>query len=267
MSQYSNNQFAVVTGGSSGIGYELAMQFVEHGYDVLIAAEDDGIHQAAKRLQSGKASVQAVQVDLATHEGNNKLYEEIKNVGRSVDAIALNAGVGMSGHFIESDMDELMNLINVNIMSPVHLARLIVPDMVRRNQGKILITSSIAATMPTPFETIYGPSKVFLLAFANSLRSELKDTDVKVTALMPGATETNFFHRAGMDDTKIGAAKKDDAADVARDGFQALMKGDHHIIAHSLKAKIQGLLGEFLPEAVSGAMHRKQSEPGSATKN
>lgn len=160
-----------------------------------------------------------------------------------------------------------MNLINVNVMSPVHLARLVLPDMVSRNEGKILITSSIAATMPTPFEAIYGASKVFLLAFADSLRSELKNTDIKVTALMPGATDTNFFQRAGMEDTKLGAAKKDDPADVAHDGFEALMKGDHHIISHSLKSKMQGMLGEILPESVSASMHRKQSEPGSALKN
>ena len=262
----TSSNFAVVTGGSSGIGYELARQFLENGYDVLIAAEDDGIKTAAQQLRTFGGDVQAVQADLATHAGNQELYKAIQAAGRPVDALALNAGVGVGGPFVESEMDALMNMIDVNVMAPVHLARLLVPDMVRRNAGRILITSSIAATMPTPFETVYGATKVFLLSFADGLRSELKDTEITVTALMPGATETNFFHRAGLDDTKIGQAKKDDPAAVAKDGFDALMKGDHHIISHSFKSKMQGMLGEFLPEAVSAQMHRKQSEPRSASK-
>jgi uncharacterized protein len=257
--------FAVVTGASSGIGYELANQFAQHGFDLLIAAEDGGIVDAARTLQGQGASVQSVQVDIATTEGVEELYAKIGATGRPVDAIALNAGVGVGGDFVrKTDLQDELRLIALNVTSPVHLAKRVLKDMVGRGQGKVLFTSSIAAVMPAPFEAVYGASKAFLLSFAEALRNELKDTGVTVTALMPGPTETNFFHRAGMDDTKVGASKKDDPAEVARQGFEALMAGDDHVLAGSLKVKAQGMASEILPETVKAGMHRRLAEPGSA---
>jgi short-subunit dehydrogenase len=184
-----------------------------------------------------------------------------------VDAIAINAGVGVGGDFARTTaLEDELNLIALNVTSSVHLAKRVVREMVARKQGRILFTASIAGTMPAPFEAVYGASKAFLLSFSEALRNELKDTGVTVTALMPGATETNFFHRAGMDDTKVGASEKDSAAEVARDGFKALMAGEDKVIAGAFKNKLEGGLGaRILPETVKAEIHRKMAEPGSAS--
>jgi uncharacterized protein len=212
--------------------------------------------------------VKSVQIDLAQFEGVEKLHETIQNFDRPVDAIAINAGVGVGGEFARhTKLEDELNLISLNVTSSVHLAKRVVRDMVNRKKGKILFTSSIAGTMPAPFEAVYGASKAFLLSFSEAIRNELVDTGVTVTALMPGATETNFFRRAGMLDTKVGAAEKDSAADVARDGYEALMAGEDKVIAGSFKNKIEGGFGaRFLPETVTASIHRKMAEPGSAEK-
>jgi uncharacterized protein len=266
MTSSSTKQFAVVTGASSGIGYELARQFAQNGFDLLITADGDGIHEAARELQSLGTDVQAVQVDLAAHDGVHQLQSAIRSTGRPVDAIAINAGVGVSGRFVETDLTTEMNMVRLNVLSSLHLAKYIVKDMVARGSGRILFTSSIAATMPTPYETVYGATKAFVRSLSEGLREELKDTGVTVTALMPGATETNFFHRAGADDTKLGASEKDDAAEVAKEGFEALMAGKDHVIAGALKNKLQAAAGQVLPDPLVAKAHASQSAPGSATK-
>jgi short-subunit dehydrogenase len=267
MTNTSPRPFAVVTGASSGIGYELAKQFAEHGYDLLIASAGDRINQAEKNLEMLGVHVEAVQADLATSEGVEQLYGRIEESGRPVDAIAINAGVGVSGEFArDTDLEAELNLIRLNVISPVHLAKRVLKDMVARGQGRVLFTSSIAGTMPAPFEAVYGASKAFLSSFSQAIRNELKDTGVTVTALMPGATETDFFHRAGMDDTQVGASEKDDPGEVARDGYEALMAGKDHVVAGSFKNKMQAAAGHALPDPVVANFHRKQSEPGSAEK-
>jgi len=266
MTETSTKPFAVVTGASSGIGFELAKQFAENGFDLLICSAGPNIEKAAEELRGLGSKVEAVQADLATHEGNEQLYSAIRSSGRALDAIAINAGVGVSGEFASNDLDAELNLIRLNVISPVHLTKRVLPDMIARRAGRILFTSSIAGTMPAPFEAVYGASKAFLSSFAQAIRNELKDTGVTVTALMPGATETNFFHRAGMDDTKLGVSEKDDPAEVARDGFEALMAGKDHVVAGSFKNKLQAAAGHALPDPVVAEFHRKQSEPGSADK-
>jgi short-subunit dehydrogenase len=255
---------AVVTGASSGIGYELARQFAQNGFDLLIVAEDGTIHDAASSLQTIGAEVQAVQADLADYTGVEKLHQAIQSNGRPVDALAINAGVGVYGDFTrETNLRDELNLINLNVTSAVHLAKLVLPEMVSRKSGRVLFTSSIAATMPGPLYATYAASKAFLLSFSEALREELKDTGVTVTALMPGATETNFFARAGMGATKVGQAEKDDPAEVAREGFEAMMEGRDKVIAGSFKNKVQATLGGMLPETVQAGIHRKQLEPSS----
>lgn len=267
MENTSSKPFAVVTGGSSGIGLELAKQFASHGYDLLLtAARADGLAKAAQLVQSLGASVVTVGADLAEYDGVEQVYAAIKATGRPVDAIAINAGVGVGGDFRETDLLEEMNIVKLNCGSTVHLAKRVVPDMAARGSGRILFTASVASLMPAPFEAVYGASKAFVFSFSEALRNELKDTGVTVTALLPGPTETDFFHRADMDDTKVGQSKKDDPADVARDGFEALMAGKDKVIAGSLKTKAQGLAVELVPPTVSAEVHRKMSEPGSGEK-
>jgi short-subunit dehydrogenase len=256
------DRFAVVTGASSGIGLELAKQFAEHGFDVLVAAEDAGISDAASALRGYGVEARAVQVDLARYEGVEELAAHID---RPIDAIALNAGVGVGGDFRETDLDAELRLIRLNVDSVVHLTKRVLPSMTARGEGRLLYTASIASTMPAPFEAVYGASKAFVLSFAEAIRNEVKDTGVTVTALMPGPTETEFFARADMLDTKVGADdSKDDPALVARQGFEALMKGDDAVVAGTLSTRLQGRINELLPETVKAAMHRRMSEPGSA---
>jgi short-subunit dehydrogenase len=257
---------AVVTGASSGIGYELAREFAEHDFDLLIAAEDAGIDAAAARLRrDGGPSVDAVRTDLATPEGVELLYQRIGGTGRPVDAIAINAGRGAGGDFArDTDLADELEIVDLNVRSTVHLAKRVVPDMVSRGSGRVLFTSSIASAMPGSFQAVYNASKSFVQSFAEALRNELKDTGVTVTSLMPGATDTEFFDRADMLDTKFGAADKDDPATVAKQGYEALMAGDDHVVAGSFKNKVQAVAAKVMPDKAKAEMHRRMAEPGSA---
>jgi short-subunit dehydrogenase len=271
MDTNATKPFAVVTGASSGIGLELAKEFASNGFDVLIAAEDTELSGAVGALQGLGAEVEAVQVDLATPGGVEELYSRIKATGRPVDAIALNAGIGAGGSFAGPDADRTdlaqeLQIVDLNVRSTVHLSKLVITDMVQRNEGRVLFTSSIASTMPGAFQAVYNASKSFVQSFALALRNEVKDTGVTITSLMPGPTDTEFFERADMLDTKVGAGEKDDPADVARDGFEALMAGEERVVSHSAKTKAQGRGSRFLPDSAKAEMHRKMAEPGSAKK-
>ena len=256
----------MVTGASSGIGYELAKQFAEHGYDLLIAAEDDQIEQAAADLRrDGQNQVLPVRADLATYEGVEKLYAAIVETGRPVDAIALNAGRGIGGDFAtQTNLQDELNVIDVNVTSTVHLAKRVLPDMIARDAGDVLFTSSIASMMPGTYQAVYNASKSFVQSFAEALRNELKDTNVTITSLMPGPTDTQFFERADMMDTKVGQSSKDDPAVVAKQGFEALMKGKEKVVAGSVMTKVQGAASKVMPDAAKAQMHRKMAEPGGA---
>jgi short-subunit dehydrogenase len=255
----------VVTGASSGIGLELAKVFAENGFDLLINAENGGLEIAAEQLRAAGAQVQPVQADLSRYDGVEQLYAAITSTGRPVSAAALNAGVGQGGAFIDTDLADEIEIIDVNITSTVHLAKRLLKDMVKRDDGRVLITSSIASTMPGSFQAVYNASKSFLQSFALALQNELKDTNVVITSLMPGPTDTNFFHRADMDDTKIGQASKDDPAQVAQQGFDALMAGKDKMIAGSAKTKAQGFANKVLPDKLKAGAHRQMAEPGSGS--
>jgi len=260
-----NKQLAVVTGASSGIGFELAKILAEEGFDLLIAAEDAELTTALEELKGSGANVEAHRVDLATEAGVIELYRHIQNAGRAVDVLALNAGIGAGGAFAtETELADELKLIDLNVRSTVHLCKLVVADMVERDEGRILFTSSIASTMPGPFQAVYNASKSFVQSFALAIRNELKDTGISVTSLMPGATETEFFERAEMEDTKVGAAEKDDPAEVARQGYDALMAGKEKVVGGSFKNKVQTVAGKVIPDSKKAEMHRQMAEPGSA---
>jgi short-subunit dehydrogenase len=261
----NGRRFAVVTGASSGIGFELARQFATNGFDVLAVAEDERLEGAAAAILDAGTEVMPVRADLATYDGVEELCAAIERAGRPVDAVAINAGVGVGGDFARgTELDAELDVIRLNVLSTVHLAKRVVPGMVARGEGRILFTASIAATMPAAFTAVYGASKAFVLSFAEALREELKDSGVTVTALLPGPTETDFFRRAGMGDTRVGTEPKDDPAVVARHGFEALMAGRHAVVAGSARSKMQGRLNELLPEPLKARMHRRLAEPGSA---
>jgi short-subunit dehydrogenase len=261
----SSRPLAVVTGASSGIGFELARVFAEEGFDLLIAAEDEELEPACRELNQMTASVEAARVDLANPEGVERLFERIQAGARPVDALALNAGIGAGGAFAtETELSDELKLIDLNVRSTVHLCKLVVAGMVERDQGRILFTSSVASTMPGAFQAVYNASKSFVQSFALALRNELKETGVTVTSLMPGPTDTEFFARAEMEDTRVGAGDKDDPAEVARQGYEALMEGKERVVGGSFKNKLQVAASRVLPDSEKAEMHRKMAEPGSA---
>ena len=257
-------KFAIVTGASTGIGFELAKRCLDNGYDVLMAADEPQILDAAASLRGSGKQVEALEVDLSTIEGVDKLYAAAK--GRPVDALLANAGRGLGHAFLDQDFDRARLVIDTNVTGTVYLIHKIGNDMRRRNAGKILITGSIAGFIPGSFQAVYNGTKAFLNSFSFALREELKETDVTVTCLMPGATETDFFERADMMDTDVGTTKKDDPADVAKTGFDAMMRGDGDVVA-GLKNKIQSAVANVTPAPILAKQHRKMAEPGTAKKD
>jgi short-subunit dehydrogenase len=261
MATLSNRPLAVVTGASSGIGLELARECAENGFDLIICAEDELIHEAARALGASGVAVEARQCDLATPEGVEELARTIQQSGRAVEALLLNAGFGQGGEFVHTPLEKELRMVQLNCSSVVHLAKRVVPEMARRGKGRVLVTSSIAATAPGPYHTVYAATKAFDLSFAEGLREELKDSGVTVTALQPGATDTPFFERAEMTDTRVGQGKKDDPRDVAREGFKAMMAGKDSVIAASMKSKLMGMANEVLPETTKAKAQAKMAEP------
>lgn len=265
----STRKLALVTGGSSGIGFELARQFLEHDFDVVIAADDAaGLEQARQALafDAGRESapdVRCVQADLSTSDGVRKLYDEVKGGGRPLDALAANAGVGLGHAFLDQQWEDVLGVINTNVTGTLNLLQLVGRDMRERGEGRILITSSVASLMPGSFQAAYNGSKAFLQSFSFALRNELKDTGVTVTALLPGPTDTAFFEEADMQDTAVGQSdKKDDPADVAKTGFNAMMKGEGDVV-HGFKNKVQAAMAAVTPDSALAQAHRKMAEPGS----
>jgi short-subunit dehydrogenase len=257
----ADRPFAIVTGASSGIGFHLARECAQHGYDLLVAADRPEIAQAAEDLRGCGVAVDALEVDLATPEGVERLVAAAN--GRDVDALLANAGHGLGHAFLDQDFADIRHVIETNVTGTVDLVHRVGRRMRARGSGRILFTGSIAGFMPGTFNAVYNATKAFVDSFSFALRNELKDSGVTVTVLMPGATDTEFFARADMLDTKIGAGKKDDPADVARIGFRAMIDGEGDVVA-GWKNKLQAAVANVTPASVLAQMHRKEAEPGSA---
>ncbi len=256
---------ALITGASSGIGLELAKQFAMNGFDLLLTARESELETPRDICMDLGADVYTFHADLSGWSGVEKLYAEIKKMNRPLEAAVINAGFGSGGPFWETDLKNELELIRLNVMSAVHLTKRILPDMMTEGSGRILFTSSISALTPVPFESVYAGSKAFLFSFAESLRSELKDSGVSITALLPGPTNTNFFRRAGLSGTKVGEKMKfeNTPEEVARQGFLALMKGKDHVTAGNIKTKVTGAAYKIIPEWAKAYVHRNLSAPGS----
>jgi short-subunit dehydrogenase len=263
MKMNDTGKFAIITGASTGIGYELAKVCAENGFDLLIAADEPEIYQAAEEFKKLGIQVDAVEVDLATIEGVETLYAAAN--GRAVDALLANAGRGLGGAFLDQNFGEVRHVIDTNITGEIYLAQKVGRDMRARGAGRILFTGSIAGFTPGTFNAVYNATKAFIDSFSFALRNELQETGVTVTCLMPGATETEFFDRAEMQDTKIGQSEKDDPADVAKVGFEAMMKGEGDVVT-GWKNKVLSAAASFTPSETLAEQHRKKAEPGSAHK-
>ncbi len=256
------DKLAVVTGASSGIGFNLAKVFAENGFDLIIDAEDARLGPAAAQLMALGVQVTPVHEDLATFDGCTKFWKVVESTNRKVDAVSINAGVGVGGLFVDTDLEKEVNMVRLNCESTVHIAKYAARKLVGQKDGKILITSSIAAEMVAPKEAVYAATKAFDQSFGKSLRYELKGTGVSVTLLQPGPVDTDFFNRADLGDTKVGTKGKHESEpyDVAKQGFKALMAGDEHVYAASLTTKLEGAIMGLVPEALQAKMHEKMTE-------
>jgi short-subunit dehydrogenase len=256
-------KLAVVTGASTGIGLELARQCAKNKFDLLIAANEREIESAAEELRREGGAVETVQADLATLEGVDQLYGKIG--GRRVAALLANAGRGLGKGFLDQDFRDARYVIDTNVTGTVYLIHKVGRAMRAQGEGRILITGSIAGFMPGSYQAIYNGTKAFLDSFSYALREELKDTGVTVTCLMPGATETEFFRRADMLDTKVGTADKDDPADVAKNGFEAMMKGEGGVVS-GWQNKLQASAAHVMPAERLAKKHSDMAAPGTAQK-
>lgn len=260
------NKFAIVTGASTGIGFELASIAAENGYDLLVVADESLIASAAQDFERHGVRVTSIEVDLATIEGVDTLLAATN--GRQVDLLCANAGRGLGHGFLDQDVADWRRVVDTNITGTLYLLQHVLREMVARDDGKVLVTGSIAGFIPGSFQAVYNGTKAFVDSFADAIRNEIKETKgVTVTTLIPGPVETEFFDRADMLDTSVGASEsKSDPADVARDGWDALIKGEAHIVS-GWKNKIQAAVAHVTPAAILAEQHRKMAEPGSATKS
>ena len=269
MAEQTNRPLALVTGASSGIGYELARQFAMDGHDLIVTATTQaGLDSAAGELRSLGAHVITVVADLTDFDGVDTVHAAVRAANRPLAAAALNAGVGLGGYFVGgTDLEREIKMIQLNTISQVHLTKRILPDMVARGAGKLLFTASISGTMPTPYEAVYGATKAFLVSFAEAVKSEVKDSGVTITLLMPGQVDTNFWPRADMLTNQLGVGEKASPAKVAEEGYGALKEGKDRIVAGLTSSKFIGnVVNNLAPDTVKADLHAAQAKPGSGLK-
>eukprot|EP00913_Durusdinium_trenchii_P008121 g7618.t1 len=262
MNPVDNKGLAVVTGASTGIGYELAKCAAQAGYDLVIAANEPRIQEAAGMLKEYGRQVEAMQVDLAEPDGVRRFCAAVESLGRPVELLLANAGQGLGHGFLDQDLEAAQRVVDTNVTGTLALVHHIGNSMRRQGRGRILFTGSIAGFMPGTFQAVYNATKAFINSFSFALREELKDTGVTVTCLMPGPTDTDFFERADLMDTAVGQGKKDDPAYVAKIGFDAMMEGDGDVVA-GWKNKVMSAVANVTPAGMLAGQHRKMAEPGS----
>lgn len=267
MADTNNGRYALVTGGSNGIGYELAKLFAEDGYNLILVArtEEDLQQRASEFKQQYGVDVITISKDLFQKEAPFELYDEVKSKNLIVDVLVNDAGQGQYGLFIEQDIHRLLDIVQLNVNSLTVLTHLFLKDMVARNEGKILQLASIASELPGPWQAVYHATKAYVLHLTEALIRELKDSAVTITALQPGATDTDFFNKADMQESKILDTKLSDPAKVAKDGYEALMKGDDKIVS-GFKNKAMVASSNVMPDTMVAAQMEKMQEPKDKSK-
>jgi uncharacterized protein len=256
------NKTALITGATSGIGLELARLFARDQYNlVIVARNEDELQRTSSELrQQYNIEVLTLAKDLFRRESPLEIYDEVTAKGIQVDVLVNDAGQGEFGEFINTDLNRELDIIQLNIGAYVMLTKLFLTDMVIRNEGKILNVGSIAGEAPGPWHSVYHGTKAFVNSWSAAIRNELKDTNVTVTVLLPGATDTDFFNKANMENSKILETGLSDPAKVAKDGYEALMSGDDKIVS-GLKNKVQVAMAHAVPDSMAAESMRKQQEP------
>ena len=257
------DKFAIITGASTGIGFELAHLAAQDGYDLLIVADEPLINAAGADLQQHGTEVRSIEADLSTIDGVDTLIAATN--GRRIDILCANAGRGLGRGFLEQNPADWRRVVDTNIVGTLYLVQTVVKQMVATGEGKVMLTGSVAGFIPGTYQAVYNGTKAFIDSFADALRAELENEGheaITITNLMPGATETEFFDRAGMGDTSVGTAKKDDPAKVAKDGWTQMMKGGGDVVS-GWKNKLQAAAAHVLPHGVTAALHKGMAEPGS----
>jgi short-subunit dehydrogenase len=257
----TNNRYALITGASMGIGFELARLFAEDGYNLIVVARTrEDLEKAATEFSKYGVDVVSIAKDLFQPQAAFELYDEVKARGLIVDVLVNDAGQGQYGLFVESDINRLLDIIQLNVSSLTVLTHLFLKDMVARNEGKILQLASIASELPGPWQAVYHATKAYVLSFTEALINELKDSAVSMTALQPGATDTDFFNKAEMQESKILDTKLSDPAKVARDGYEALMKGDDKIVS-GFKNKAMVSMSNVMPDTMVAEQMNQMQKP------
>lgn len=261
-----NGKSVLITGGTSGIGLELARLFAHDGYKLVIVARDEAELAATSERLKEEHNVEVITIakDLFEPDGGFDLYEEVKAKGITIDVLVNNAGQGQYGLFVDTDINRELEIIQLNISSLVVLTKLYLKEMATRGNGKILNVSSVASKIPGPWQAVYHGTKAFVQSFTEAIRSEMKDkdNDITITALLPGVTDTDFFNKAEMTDSKAvqDKDKMADPADVAKDGYDALMRGDDKVVSGFMN-KVQVAMSNITPEAAVAEQVKKQQEP------
>jgi short-subunit dehydrogenase len=256
-------KYVLITGGTSGIGYELATLFAKDGYHlVIVARSNNELAETSRELeQSCGIKVVTLAKDLFSQQNAFAVYEEVKAMGIEPYILVNNAGHGLYGEFVETDLDRELDIINLNVCSIVILTKLYLRDMIKRGEGKILVTSSIASKSPGPWNSVYHATKAFVQSFTEAVRAEVKDRNITITALLPGMTDTDFFRKAGMENAKsYQEGELADPAEVAKDGYKALMDGDDMVIS-GMKNKVQVLMNNLTSDEKNAKKMEKQQEP------
>jgi len=257
------DKFAIITGASTGIGFELATLAAKNGYDILVVADEALINAAANDFEQFGTHVTAVEADLSTIDGVDALLAAAG--GRQIDLLCANAGHGLGHAFLDQDVQAWRGVVDTNITGTAYLLQKVLKPMVARNAGRVLVTGSIAGYIPGSFQAVYNGTKAFVDSFVAALQNEIKEADgVTLTNLMPGPVDTEFFARGDMLDTEVGSnPNKSDPADVARDGWDAVMAGKASVVS-GWKNKIQSAVANITPNSVLAEQHRKMAEPGTA---
>lgn len=262
MVSHTSPKYALITGGTSGIGYELAKLFAENGYNLVIVARTEAdLRQRADEISSRYGVfVITLAKDLFHREAPFEIYDETRRQGIQIDVLVNDAAQGLYGRFIDTDIHRELDMLQLNIGAYIALTKLYLRDMMERGDGKILNVASIAGKLPGPYQSVYHGTKAFIHSFTEAIRAELADSGVTITSLLPGATDTDFFRKAHMEDSRILEQDLADPAKVAKDGFEALMKGDDMVIS-GLKNKAQIAASNITPDSLVAKTMLKQQAP------